>query len=216
MLEIVATSSGDGVDAQAFYGAAMAIVFLFFTLGFAGRSVVAERRDGTLARVLASPTTAAEVLLGKTIAVSSLALAGFVTVWAVTSLGFGARWGPPAQVLAVVVATVLAMAGVSLCIAAFARSEPQADSLTSAVTFTLALLGGNFVGPDAPDLLRRLSSFTPNGWALHAFEDLSAGTARADRIAVAIAVLLAFAVGFGTIGVRRLHRSIAPSSGGAR
>ena len=208
-------STGDGVDPQAFYGAAMAMVFLFFTLGFAGRSVLAERRNGTLSRVLASPTTAAEVLLGKTLAVSLLALAGFVTVWLVTSLGFDAHWGPPAQVLAVVVATVLAMAGVSLAVAAFAKTEPQADALTSAVTFTLALLGGNFVGPNAPDLLRKLSSFTPNGWALHAFEDLSAGTALASRIATSIAVLLGFAVVFGGIGVRRLHRSIAPGPGGA-
>ena len=43
---------------------------------------------------------------------------------------------------------------------------------TGYVTACLALLGGNFVTPDAaPDLLRALGRLTPNGWALEAFTE---------------------------------------------
>ena len=131
-------------------------------------------------------------MAGKTLSVAVLGLAGFVTVWAVTALVFGARWGDPVAVGVVIVATVLAVGGVATLVASLARTDQQADAYTSAVTFVLALLGGNFVGPGAaPELLRQLSLLTPNGWSLSAFTDLSAdagslgsvlhGGVRADR-----------------------------------
>ena len=86
-------------------------------------------------------------MAGKTLSVAALGLAGFVTVWAVTALGFGAGWGNPAAVVLVIVATVFAVGGVSILVASLARTEQQADAYTGAVTFVLALLGGNFVGP---------------------------------------------------------------------
>jgi ABC-2 type transport system permease protein len=196
------------VSAGAFYGAAMSILFLFFTVGFAPRSLIDDRRNGTLARVLATPTRPSEAIAGKVISVGVLALGGFVTVWAVTSIGFGARWGPPVGVLIVMVAMVLAACGVSMFVAGLARTPNQVDSLTAMVTFALALLGGNFVGPDAPETLERLALLTPNGWALRAFTDLSAGVSGWTGVLPAAGVLLLFAVGFGVAGAVRLHRGL--------
>ncbi|MEZ5218411.1 MAG: ABC transporter permease [Ilumatobacteraceae bacterium] len=106
---------------------------------------------------------------------------GSVMVWLVTSLAFGARWGNATGVLLVIAATVAALGGVATFVAAFARTQQQADMYVSAVTFTFALLGGNFVGPDAPPLLATLSKLTPNGWALGAFTDLLGRPDRAGR-----------------------------------
>jgi len=202
-------TAGHAVDAQAFYGAAMAIIFLFFTVGFAGRSVLAERRDGTLARVLSTPTSAAQVLAAKTVAVAILAEAGFLVVWGVTTVVFGARWGPPLVVAAVITATVVALAGVATFVAGLSRTQAQADAATSAVTFALALLGGNFVGPNAPPLLKHLALFTPNGWALRAFEDLSADAAGFAHVALTLVVLAGFGLLFGSVGLFRLRRGLA-------
>lgn len=200
---------GNEVSPGAFYGAAMSILFLFFTVGYAARSVLAERRDGTLGRVLATPTTPAAVVAGKTLSVTVLALAGFVTVWAVTALAFGAHWGDPLAVAVVIVATVLAVGGVSTLVTSLAKTDQQADVYTSVVTFVFALLGGNFVGPGAaPELLRELSLFTPNGWALSAFTDLSADAATLTSVLGAVAVLLTVAIVAGTIGLRRIHRLV--------
>jgi ABC-2 type transport system permease protein len=78
------------------------------------------------------------------------------------------------------------------------------------VTFVLALLGGNFVGPGAaPELLRQLSLLTPNGWALAAFTDLSADAVSLASVLGAVSVLMAVAVVSGTIGLRRIHRLVA-------
>jgi ABC-2 type transport system permease protein len=201
---------GHEASPGAFYGAAMSILFLFFTVGYGARSLLAERRGGTLGRILATPTSAGTVVAGKTLAVTVLGLAGFGTVWAVTALAFGARWGDPVAVAVVIVATVLAVGGVSTLVASLARTDQQADAYTSAVTFVFALLGGNFVGPGAaPELLRQLSMLTPNGWSLAAFTDLSADAASLSSVLGAVGVLLAVAVVTGTIGLHRIHRVVA-------
>lgn len=201
---------GSEVSTSAFYGAAMSILFLFFTVGFAARSLLAERRDGTLARILATPTRPGSVVAGKTLAVSLLGLAGFVTVWLVTSLGFDADWGNPLGVILVMLATVFAIAGVATLVASLAKTEQQADAYTSVVTFALALLGGNFVGPgQGPSVLQTLSLLTPNGWSLRAFTELSADAATLGSVLGGIGILLAFGAVFGIVGLVRVQRIVS-------
>jgi len=200
---------GRELDGAAFYGASMSIVFLFFTISLAARSVLAERRDGTLARILATPAHPGAVLAGKTLSVAALGLAGLFTVWAATAIGFGAYWGNPGAVALVMFATVFAIGGLSLLIASLAKTEQQADAYTGVVTFTLALLGGNFIGPSQmPDLLRTLSLATPNGWSLVAFTDLSADAAGVRTIATALAVLFGCGLVAGGVGLTRVYRGM--------
>lgn len=210
-LAVVDLPAGKGeIDATAFYGAAMSILFLFFTVGFAARSLLVERREGTLARMLASQATPGAILAGKAAAVSALGLAGFVTVWVVTSVAFGAEWGDPLAVALLILATVLAVGGLTMFVTSLARTDQQAETYTLVVTFAFALLGGNFVGPFAPEVLRTLSLATPNGWALRAFIDLGADAATLPAILPALGVLVGAGLGFGWIGVRRSIRSVIP------
>ena len=206
MLDDLAAEAAN-IEPSAYYGAAMSILFLFFTVGFAARSVIAEKQAGTLARILSGPTGPATVILGKTSSVSTLALAGFVTVWGVTTAVFGADWGPPAAVLALMGATVIAVAGVATLVSSLARTPQQAESYTAVVTFALALIGGNFLGPgQLPGLLRDASLLTPNGWALRGFTDLASGSTDLTGLGPTILVLLGFGVVFGSVGLTRVHR----------
>ncbi|MEZ5265405.1 MAG: ABC transporter permease [Acidimicrobiales bacterium] len=183
----------------------MSILFLFFTVGFAARSVLAERGGGHARPPAGHPTVSGALIAGKTLSVGLLGVAGFVVVWLVTAALFDAPWGQPVAVLVPIVATVVAIAGVATFVAGLARTERQADAFTAAVTFVLALLGGNFVGPNQPDLLRRLSVLTPNGWSLRAFTELNADAASLSSIGTAVAVLLAMGVAFGAVGVLRVR-----------
>ncbi|CAI7973701.1 ABC-2 type transport system permease protein [Frankia sp. Hr75.2] len=201
--------SGTGVDPVAFYGAAMGILFLFFTVGFVARSLVNDRDAGILDRILAAPVRPGELIAGRALAVAALGTSGLVTVWAVTTVAFGAHWGPTAGVLPVLVATVLAIAGVTLVVASLGRTEQQVGALTSLVAFALALAGGNFFGPGPkPAVLDRISLLTPNGWSLRILSDLAAGVATVESVLTAVAVLLVVAVVTGGIGMIRVRRVI--------
>ena len=133
----------------------MSILFLFFTVGFAARSVIAEKRGGTLARILSGPTSPAAMILGKTLSVSALALAGFVTIWGVTTVVFGADWGPPAAVFALMGATVIAVTGEARWCPRW-REPHSRPSVHRRRDVRSRPHGGNFLGPgQPPNVLRR-------------------------------------------------------------
>jgi ABC-2 type transport system permease protein len=200
---------GSPLDATAYFGVSMSILFLFFTISFAAQSLARERRSGVLDRLLAADARPAAIVAGKVLAVSLLGLAGFVTVWVVTTVAFGATWGDPVAVFVTMVATVLAVGGVAMFVSGFARTPQQAESYTSAVAFVLALLGGNFIGPgQAPPLLDRLSRFTPNGQSLRAFTSIATDGASAADVADHLLALVAIAVVFGAIGLVRTRQAV--------
>ncbi|MCZ7527468.1 MAG: ABC transporter permease [Acidimicrobiia bacterium] len=178
----------------------MGILFLFFTVGLGARSILAERREGTLARLLAAPITGRSLLVGKAAATFVLGVTSLATLAVVSTLLIDARWGDPVSAAVLIVAIVLAAMGVVALVLTFARTEQQASGYASIAAFGLALLGGNFIQLEqAPELLRRLSLLTPNGWALRAFGDLAAEGGGLASVLPEVGAVLAFAA--ATLGV---------------
>ncbi|MFD8496375.1 ABC transporter permease [Amycolatopsis sp. NPDC059657] len=176
--------------AVSYYAPGMGIFFTFFAIGFGARGYFLERRDGTLDRIAAAPVGPGTVLAGKSLATFAYATASLSTVAAVTSLAFGVDWGPLPAVAALIVAMALALVCLTAFVIAVAHTERQADGLASILTFGLVLLGGNFVFVSAaPEIMRKLTLFTPNGWAMRAFTDLAGGAGGASAIVPVLAIL---------------------------
>lgn len=195
-----------------YFGPAMAVFFVFFVMAFAPLSLIAERRDGTLARLAASPIRMGAVLAGKGLAVFVLALVSVLVVWGVTWAVFGANWGSPPAVLALIVGVVLSAGGLTTLAAAGARTERQADGQISTVVFAGALLGGNFLPLSAlPDALRQVSLLTPNGWAMRGFVELSNGAGIAD-VVPNVAALLVIAAATAGLAMLRARRALGVGS----
>lgn len=191
---------------MAYFAPGMAMLFLFFIVGNGARSIIAERREGTLGRILAGPVSAGAVLLGKTLGVMCVGLLSLTTVWLVTWGGFGVSWGDPVGVFLVIVAVVTAIAGVSLLITGLARTENQADAVTTIVALLFAVAGGTFFyGADALSALRML---TPNGQALNAFIELSAGKGAPSDVLTNIAILMAIGLVCGAVGIVGLSKKV--------
>jgi ABC-2 type transport system permease protein len=210
-LDVTLRSAGDPYRPIAFFGASMGILFLFFTMGAGARSVLAERDEGTLARVRAAPVGDRSVLLGKAASNLLLGLASMVTIWLVTTFVFRASWGDPAAVLAVIVASLVAVAGFGSLVTGLARTNAQAEAWTSLLAFVLALLGGGFqpLGTQS-GAWARLALLTPNGWALRAFTRVGAADAGVLDILPALAALVAMGAVTLAIGVRLLGRKALP------
>lgn len=193
----------------AYFAPSMAILFLFLTMGAGARSIVTERKEGTLDRVRAAPVGDRSVLLGKALAVFALGVVSMATVWAVTTVVFRADWGDPVAVASVILAVVFSIAGISLLLSGVARTEQQADGWQSMVAFGFALLGGNFIAPgNLPPLLQSVSRFTPNGQALQALLEVGAGGADVVDIARHLVVLVAVGLVTGGIGLSFLGRRL--------
>jgi ABC-2 type transport system permease protein len=192
-----------------YYGPGMGMFFALFAIGFTARGFFAERRDGTLDRLSAAPLRRGAVLAGKSLATMVYGLASLTTMAVVTTVVFDADWGPPLAAAALIIAMTVAMVSLTGLVIAVARTDRQAEAVSSIITFGLVLLGGNFVFISAaPPLLRRLALLTPNGWALRGFTDLATGAGgwSAVRPVIAILVFATMAAGVAAVVAALPHR----------
>lgn len=166
---------------MAYMAPGMALLFLMFTVSNGGRSLLVERSQGTLARLLISPTTGAQVLIGKLIGAYLTGVLQMAILIVVSSLLFDLRWGDPLGVFVLILAVVFGAIGWGMLITALARTPNQVGVIGSAVMLIFGLLGGSFVQLNAaPEWFQWLSRLTPNAWGLDGFTILSMGGTLAD------------------------------------
>jgi ABC-2 type transport system permease protein len=192
-----------------YFAPGMGIFFVLFAVGFGARGWFIEQRAGTLER-MAAAVRPSQILLGKALSVFVYGIASLTTIAVSTTLLFGADWGGPLPAAALIVAMVTAVVALTALVTLAAHTERQAEGVASIVTFSLALLGGNFIFVSAaPPLLRRLSLFTPNGWALRGFVDLATGERSLATVAQPVAAILAFAAVTGLLTALLARRVVA-------
>lgn len=200
---------GTALTTISYYAPAMAIFFLLFTVTFTARSFFVDKDTGMVDRIRVAPVRPAAILLGKAISAFVFAAASLGVIAVITSAAFGADWGPVLPATALGLATCLAVAGLSALVIVAARSERQAEGIGSVVVFGLALVGGSFVLLSAmPPVMRRLALLTPNGWAMRGFTDLATLGGGPSTVAVPVAVVLGFAVGFGALAALLAPRAL--------
>ena len=193
-----------------YYGASMAVLFIFFAAQFGVVGLLAERRTGTLARMLASPIGPGTILFGKVLVSLVLALVSMSVMVVATTLLLGASWGDPLAVTGLVLAMAIAATGVATLVVGFARTEEQAGGAIAIVALTLAVLGGSFFPlSQAPEGLAALSLLTPHAWFIRGINDLAAGGG-IGTVAGSIVVLLALGAVTGGIGLARARRVVTP------
>lgn len=164
------------LDPLAFFAPAMALLFLMYTVTRGAQSILSERDDGTMARILTTPTSIAQLLGGKTAGtfLSGVAQVGILIVG--TTLLFQLNWGDPLGVALLIVFVAAAATGWGILIAAVARTPGQVASIGTAIMLLFAILSGTFFGPSlSSGLLDVLGSITPNKWALDGFVVLAEG-----------------------------------------
>jgi ABC-2 type transport system permease protein len=192
------------LDQKSFYAAGMAVFFLFFTVQFGVTSLLEERNDGTLARLLAAPISRASILGGKLLTSFLLGIISMIVLVVATSLLFGASWGNPVGVAVLVVVAVLSAMGIMALIATLARNADQAASWQSVVAVVLGLLGGTFFPvSQAPGILSRLTFVAPQAWFLRGLGDLRGGDL--SVVWVPALAMLGIAVVVGGIAMTRLR-----------
>jgi ABC-2 type transport system permease protein len=168
-------------NAMAYMAPAMALMFLIFTVSNGGRSILAEQARGTLPRLLVSPTTSAQVLIGKIFGVYLTGVVQMLILIVACSLLFGIQWGDPLGMLVLVLAAVFAATGWGMLITSLARTPGQVSSIGTAIMLTFAILGGSFIQTSImPGWFQLLSKITPNAWGMNGFTILGLGGSLAD------------------------------------
>jgi ABC-2 type transport system permease protein len=148
----------------------VALMFLMYTVSHGARSLLVERTAGTLARLLVTPTTSAQILGGKILGIFLTGAAQVGILIAATTLLFGVHWGDPLGVAALVLACAAGATGWGLLLATLVKTPAQAGSMGSALMLIFAILGGGpgFSFP-LPDWAQPIAHLTPNRWGIDGF-----------------------------------------------
>lgn len=200
----------------------------FFVFILTGISFLRERIGGTLERLLATPVSRAEIVLGYSLGFGFFATLQIALVMAFVlgrfevpalgplpafAIGLGVRIaGSP--LIAYVIVLVLGLGAVSLGIflSTFARTEFQILQFIPLVIVPQGLLGGFFWRIDElPDLLQPVARVLPVTYAIDALRqvmiagaDLTSGPVLLD-----LGVLAGIAAFFIILAVRTIRREIA-------
>ncbi|MBI3409833.1 MAG: ABC transporter permease [Planctomycetes bacterium] len=176
------------------------VMFAFFLVLTVGWLFVAERRQGTMKRLVAAPLMRWQILLGKLIPCLLMSLFQGFFILLMGRVLFGMSWGPAPWYLMLLVATTsLAAMGLALLVAAIARTETQVAIYGTLLVLVLAGLSGSLMGDRAlmPEQMQRISRVTPHAWALDAYRQLLTNpTPELLEVLRACGVLVGFGVGF--------------------
>jgi ABC-2 type transport system permease protein len=198
------------LDSKTYFAAGMAVFFLMFTVQFGVSSLIEERSDGTLARLLAAPVRRSSILVGKLLTSIVLGVVSLSVLVVATSLLLGARWGDPLGVALLILAGVLAATGITSVVASLARTPEQAGSWQAVIAVSLGLLGGAFFPiQQSGSFMATVSLITPHAWFLRGLGGLVGEGTVLDALP-AVAALLCFAIVTGAIALARIGRVVAP------
>ena len=208
-VERASNPSGNS-NSLAFFAPSMAIFFLMFTMFDAPRAIISERETGTLGRLIRTPTSTSQILLGKLGGSYLTGILQFAVLVIASRLIFNLKWGTSiAGLLVMVVAVVVAASGLGAVIAAFSKDVNQAEVIGGGIAIVSAGLGGNFFPPDRlPAWLDVFSRMTINRWGLEGFSDLTMRGLGLKDIALNVAVLLTLAAIFFALSFWQFQRRI--------
>lgn len=213
--ESIATSGGEAdFNPLSYFAPAMALLFLMYAVSLGARTLLTERREGTLARMLAAPVTPAQVLSGKVLGIFMTGFIQLAVLILLTTTLFQLNWGNPFGVLIVIVSAALAATGWGLLIAAASANAGQVASLGMALTLIFGILGGSFVQITLiwPGL-ETISRITPNSWAMDGFLSLALGEGLSAIITPVVALLVMAAILFTASAVVFRRRQSALLAG---
>lgn len=198
------------LDVKTYFAAAMAVFFLLFTVQFGVSSLIDERGEGTLVRLLAAPVRRWAILAGKLLTSIVLGIVSLTVLMVASALMLGADWGDPLGVALLVVAGVLAGTGITSVIASLAKTSEQAGTWQAVVAVSLGLLGGSFFPVrQAGAVIANLSLVTPHAWFLGGLGALAGGGGALQALP-SVAVLLGMAAVTIGVALLRIGRVLAP------
>jgi ABC-2 type transport system permease protein len=222
---VYGTPSGDPM--APFAPAIVAFFLYFFVYLLTGVSFLRERTGGTLERLMATPVTRGEVVVGYTLGFGLFAMIQVTVLlcWALGSVAVPAIGPLPAfsvglgiavagsPLLAFLVVLLLALGAVSLGIflSTFARTELQVIQFIPVVLVPQFLLSGVLFPVDSlPSVLQPLVSVMPLSYAVDALREvfIRGADLSVTGVQVDVLVLAAVAVLFAAIASRTIRRDV--------
>jgi ABC-2 type transport system permease protein len=154
--------------------AGTAILMLLFSVAGVGTSILEEKENGTINRLLYSP------LKGSTILYSKMLFAFFISILQLTAM-FLFAWlifnmdlsvNIPGLIL-MILATSFAVSSLGIFLAAIAKTRQQAQNLSTIIILIMSAIGGSMIPLFImPAILQKIALLSVNYWGIQGFYDI--------------------------------------------
>lgn len=194
-------------DPRANSSAGQLVTWVFIPLFGISAMFAYERQQGTLRRLLTTPTTKATFLLGT---ISGQVLMALIQMTLLILFGMFAldlKWGQNLPALFIVMTSAALAAGaIGTTMGTFIKTEGQASGLSIMAGMVMALLGGCWYPLELfPAVVQNIVKILPTTWAMQGLLDLVLRGGGLTDILLESGVLLGFATVFFAIGVARFR-----------
>ncbi len=190
--------------------AGTAILMLLFSVAGIGTSILEEKENGTINRLLFSPLSLRTILFSK------MLFALFISILQLTVM-FLFSWifldlditiNPEALVL-MILSTSFAVSSLGILLAAIAKSRQQAQSLSTLIILVMSAIGGSMIPLFImPDIMSRLAVVSVNYWSIQGFYDIFWRSLPLSEIMPRILILTGAAIIFTIISIRLFSKNI--------
>lgn len=185
-------ASGEQLSLRGTLVAGQTGLFLLFTVGFGVLGLLAEREQGTLARLKSTPVAPGTIISAKALVGFILGVTATTVLLIVGSLLFGVSFGSPLVVALLVLSVAAAATSMTFIVAHLVRTAEQANIAQSILAMVLGIAGGAFFPIDASGFMATVMDLNPVGAFIRGL-GISAGGGVVADVAVPLAVMLGFA-----------------------
>jgi len=194
-------------DPRANSSAGQLITWVFIPLFGISALFAYERQQGTLRRLLTTPSHKATFLLGTISGQVAMALVQMSLLVGFGILVMKLNWGrEPLALFIILLASALAAAAFGTTMGTFIKTEGQASGLSIMFGMVFALMGGCWYPLELfPPAIQNAVKVLPTTWAMQGMLDLILRGGGLQEILAETGVLLGFAVLFFSVGVWRFR-----------
>ncbi len=206
-VDVVRAATKDPIDydPRANSSAGQLVTWVFIPLLGISALFAYERQQGTLRRLLTTPTEKATFLLGTISGQVIVALVQMTLLVTFGALVLGLQWSrEPLALAAIMVAFALAAAALGTTLGTFIKTEGQATGLSITLGMVMALMGGCWYPLELfPAFAQNAVRILPTTWAMQGLLDIVLRGGGLMDVLPKAGVLLGFAALFFGVGVWR-------------
>ena len=154
--------------------AGTAILMLLFSVAGVGTSILEEKENGTINRLLYSPLKGSTILYGKMIFAFFISIiqltAMFLFAWLIFRMDLSVNI--PGLIL-MIIATSFAVSSLGIFLAAIAKTRQQAQNLSTIIILIMSAIGGSMIPLFImPSILQKIALLSVNYWGIQGFYDI--------------------------------------------
>jgi ABC-2 type transport system permease protein len=185
------------------------IMVQFAMAGLMGAAaiIVAERKTGTMLRLLTTPITRIEIVLGHFLAMFIMILVQLTVLILFGQLLLGVGYlRVPLATLLMLLTTAFWAASLGLLIGIFARTEEQVIIFALMVMLLLSGLGGAWMPLEfTGTTFQTVGHLLPTAWAIDGFENIVVRGLGLDSVLLPAAIVFGFAIVFFAAAIWRFR-----------